>query len=80
MGSTLREQDPKRHFTPYLDASEIKELGKHNNKSLGILKLNNADIAQLRTDGQLDAFSHIQVNNTMVNFINWMGITKQILL
>jgi len=78
LGQSLRGQDPVSHVNSYLNDQDIQVLEKHNNKPLGILKLNNTDISQLRDQSELDAFSHVQLNNTMVNLTNWMGMAERI--
>ena len=56
----------------------MEVVDRHANKPLGILQLNTTDICRLREKGSIDIFSHIQLNNTMVNLTNWMGMAERI--
>lgn len=78
LGQTLRGLDPLEGLARFLSPADIAGLERHNNKPLAILQLNNRDIAQLHADAQVDTFSNIQLNNTMVNFTNQMGMTERI--
>ena len=78
LGQTLRELNPLADLETYLTKSDLEKLEAHNNKPLGILQLNTLDIAKLRDDSRIDIFSHVQINNTMVNLTNWMGMAERI--
>ncbi len=78
LGQSLRGLDPFENMQKYLSADDIAEISKHQNKPLGILSLNNRDISALRDAGQLDTFTLVQLNNTLVNFTNGMGMSERI--
>ena len=78
LGQSLRQLNPVDNLDKYLDETDLKLLAQHTNKPLAILQLNTADIYRLRKDGRLDVFSHVQLNNTMVNLTNWMGMAERI--
>jgi putative membrane protein len=78
LGRTLRGLDPLHNSEQFLSASDRKALNGHANKSLGILQLNTMDIARLKEDDQLDSYSHVQLNNTIVSFTNQMGMAERI--
>jgi putative membrane protein len=78
LGNSLRELDPMESLDKYLDEEDLRSLDRHTNKPLGILQLNTADIRQLRKDDHLETFTHVQLNNTMVNFTNSMGMAERI--
>lgn len=78
LGRSLRGLDPLDGLQEYLNENDLKALERHNNKPLGILQLNNADICNLRDGGQLEVFTHVQINTTMVNLTNWMGMAERI--
>ena len=42
------------------------------------MQLNSKHIANLRREGKLEEFEHVQINNTMVNFSNSMGMAERI--
>jgi putative membrane protein len=78
LGRSLRGLEPLAGLNEFLNEHDIKALEQHNNKPLGILKLNCEDIRKLKEEGHLDAFSHIQINSTIANLTNWMGMTERI--
>ncbi|MBD1365121.1 hypothetical protein IDJ77_14980 [Mucilaginibacter sp. ZT4R22] len=78
LGRSLRGLEPVDSIGKYLSHADLRSLEGHTNKPLGILQQNTADLRQLREEGQLDVFSHVQLNNTMVNFTNWMGMAERI--
>jgi putative membrane protein len=78
LGRSLRGLEPVDSIGKYLNEGDLKALELHTNKPLGILQQNTADLRRLREEGQLDVFSHVQLNNTMVNFTNWMGMAERI--
>ena len=78
LGQSLRGLNPIENLENYISADEITEISRHNNKPLGLLQLNSLQIAELREKGQLDIYSQIQINNTLVNFSNSMGMAERI--
>jgi putative membrane protein len=78
LGRSLRELDPLEALDKYLSEDDLKSLGRYANKPLGILQQNTADICQLRESGDIELFSHVQLNNTMVNLTNSMGMAERI--
>lgn len=78
LGRSLRGLDPLVGLPAYLRQEDLTKIFAHQNKPLGIMQLNASDIAQLRRAEKLDTFSHIQVNNTIVNLTNAMGMAERI--
>jgi ion channel-forming bestrophin family protein len=78
LGQSLRGLDPTSGLDKYLSQGDLHLLGGHNNKPLGILQQNADDVYHLRQQGKLELFSHVQINNTMVNLTNWMGMAERI--
>jgi putative membrane protein len=78
LGQTLRQLNATANIDRYLTESDIRSLDQHSNKPLGILQLNTADLHRLRDSGHLDIFGHVQLNSTMVNLTNWMGMAERI--
>jgi putative membrane protein len=78
LGQSLRGLDPlagmERHITP----GDLIAISSHQNKPLALLQLSMKDVADLRDREQVDVFSTVQLNNTMVNFSNWMGMAERI--
>lgn len=78
LGQTLRGLNPIENLEKYISQDEITVINKHNNKPLALLQLNALQIAELKEKEQLDTFSQIQINNTLVNFSNSMGMVERI--
>lgn len=78
LGQTLRGQNPAEHIDPYLSEADFSALAAHNNKPLAILQQNTLHLAALRAAGQVDVFSFVQINNTLVSFSNEMGMCERI--
>ena len=78
LGQTLRELDPLDGLEKYLDNQDLKELEMHSNKPLGLLQLTTRDLKNLRENDQVDLYSHVQLNTTLVNLTNSMGMAERI--
>ena len=78
LGQSLRGLNPTENLNDYLSAEDLAALEKHNNKPLGILQQNSLHLASVKHEGQIDIFSFIQINNTLVNFSNQMGMCERI--
>ena len=78
LGQSLRGLNPTENLERYISPDELAAISKHNNKPLALLQLNALQIAELKDKEQLDIFSQIQINNTLVNFSNSMGIAERI--
>jgi putative membrane protein len=78
LGRSLRGLDPLAGLQSYFTQEDLTKVVAHHNKPLAIIQLNTFDIAQLRQVEKLDTFSHIQVNNTIVNLTNAMGMVERI--
>lgn len=78
LGRSLRELEPTDGLGQFLDASEIEHLQQHRNKPLAILQLNVKDLSGLKQKEQIDVFSLVQINSTLVNLTNAMGMAERI--
>ncbi len=78
LGQSLRGLDATENLDKYISATDLDKIAKHNNKPLALLQLNALQIADLKENGSLELFSHVQINNTMVGFSNWMGMAERI--
>ncbi len=78
LGQSLRGSDPIKNMEKYLDEHDLAAVSSHHNKPLAILQLNAAHISRLKADQKLDVFTYVQLNNTIVNFTNWMGMAERI--
>ncbi|NTE04583.1 hypothetical protein G6M26_40495 [Agrobacterium tumefaciens] len=78
LGQSLRGNNALENLNRFISEKDLKAIQKHSNKPLALLQLNTLQIADLREKGQLELFSHIQINNTLVNFSNAMGMAERI--
>tara|TARA_R110001632_G_scaffold130459_2_gene244550 strand:- start:896 stop:1789 length:894 start_codon:yes stop_codon:yes gene_type:complete len=78
LGQSLRGLDPLKNLEKYLSEEDLEKIKKHNNKPLALLQLNTLQIAELKNKGEMDIHSQIQLNTTLVNFSNAMGMTERI--
>lgn len=78
LGQSLRGLDAIENMDKYLNEEDVNYISKHQNKPLAILQLNSAQLTKLREEGCIDTFSHVQINNTVVNLTNAMGMAERI--
>ncbi|TDO24547.1 bestrophin family protein [Pedobacter duraquae] len=78
LSQSLRGLDPVANIDDFLSEEDLLHIGKHNNKHLAILQLNTLHITDLREKDKLHIFGHVQINNTLVNFSNAMGMAERI--
>ena len=78
LGQSLRGNDPLENLDRFISEKDLKSISKHSNKPLALLQLNTLQIATLREKGALELFSHVQINSTLVNFSNEMGMAERI--
>ncbi len=70
--------DATQQLEQFVDRQELSEIRKQPNTALALLQKNSQEIAALKDKGALEVFSHIQINNTMVNITNAMGMAERI--
>lgn len=78
LGQNLRGLDSIENLEDFITKEDITEIKKQSNKPLALLQLNTLQIAALREKKSLEIFSHVQLNNTLVNFSNYMGMAERI--
>ena len=78
LGQSLRGLDTLKNLEKYISEEDLEKIKKHNNKPLALLQLNTLHIAKLKNKGEIDVFSQIQLNTTLVNFSNAMGMAERI--
>ncbi|MBD1384637.1 hypothetical protein IDJ75_05045 [Mucilaginibacter rigui] len=78
LGQSLRGLDAMANLDKYLSEADMNEIKRHMNKPLAILQLNTRQITHLREEGSMELFSQVQINNTLVNFSNAMGMAERI--
>ncbi|HWK08027.1 MAG TPA: bestrophin family ion channel [Puia sp.] len=78
LGQSLRGLDPLENTQPYLTNTERGAVKNHANKPLAILQLNAAAIKELRNREQLNPYSHVQLDNTLIRLSDAMGAAERI--
>ncbi len=78
LGQSLRGQEALNGLEGLVSAHDMVAIEAHSNKPLGLLQLNAAQLTQLKEQGSLDVFSQVQINNTLINFSNAMGMAERI--
>ena len=78
LGQSLRELIATDNLDEFISDEELKEIKKHNNKPLALLQLNASDIKQLKETNQLDVFSQLQLDNTLVRLCDAQGKAERI--
>ncbi|MFH6991637.1 bestrophin family protein [Flavobacterium sp. FlaQc-48] len=78
LGQSLRGLDPVENLTNLISKEDLEEIEKQSNKPLALLQLNTLQILELKEKRAISIFSQIQINNTLVNFSNAMGMAERI--
>lgn len=78
LGQSLRGLDPVENLMGFISKQDIEEIEKQSNKPLALLQLNTLQIMELKQKRAMSIFSQIQINNTLVNFSNAMGMAERI--
>ena len=78
LGQSLRELNPTDYLDGFISEEDLKEIKKHKNKPLALLQLNASDIKQLKETNQLDIFSQLQLDNTLVRLCDAQGKAERI--
>jgi putative membrane protein len=78
LGQSLKGESGMNEMERFLTPEDVEAISQQRNKPLAILQLNSLHLAELRNNHQMDTFSLVQINNTMVNFSNAMGMAERI--
>lgn len=78
LGQTLRDRDPMENLSEYISADEWDELNHHNNKPLALLQMHARNLSELKEKNQTEVFTLVQLNTTIVNLTNSMGMAERI--
>ncbi len=78
LGQSLRGLDPLEQMEKYISANDLEELERHDNKPLALLYLHGQNIKQLKENNQLDIFSQVQIDNTLVRLCDAQGKAERI--
>jgi putative membrane protein len=78
LGQALRGQDAISAITRYAGDEDGRQAQRHQNKSLALLHMNALELRQLREEGAIDVFSHVQMDSTLVRLCDSMGKAERI--
>ncbi|MCF8330693.1 MAG: hypothetical protein K9I37_10175 [Crocinitomicaceae bacterium] len=78
LGQSLRGLNPTDNLNDFVSEEDLSEIMQHDNKPLALLQLNARDIKQLKDTNQLDLFSQIQLDNTLVRLCDAQGKCERI--
>lgn len=78
LGQSLRGLNPTENLEKLLTPEDLNEIKQHNNKPLALLNIHAKDIKELKENGQLDVFSQLQLDNTIVRLCDAQGKSERI--
>lgn len=78
LGQSLRGLSPTENLGSLLTPDELAAMEKHTNKPLALLQLHGRDLKYLKENQQLDAYSHVQLDNTLVRLCDAQGKSERI--
>ncbi|MET0242256.1 MAG: bestrophin family ion channel [Flavitalea sp.] len=78
LGRSLRGQVPLTANEKNLSQEEVNRVNSHENKPLAILQLNTEHIRSLRNSDNVDVYSAVQLNSTIVKLTDAMGMAERI--
>jgi putative membrane protein len=78
LGQSLRGLNPTENLDKFISTPDLEEIKQHANKPLALLQLHGKDIKHLKESNQLDNFSQIQLDNTLVRLCDSQGKAERI--
>jgi ion channel-forming bestrophin family protein len=78
LGQSLRGLNAMENLDKFISPKELEEIKRHNNKPLALLQLHGQDIKQLKESNQLDTFSQLQLDDTLVRLCDSQGKAERI--
>lgn len=78
LGQTLRGLSPTENLENLISNEDLEEIKLHNNKPLAIINLHGNDIKKLKEENQLELFSQLQLDNTLVRLCESQGKAERI--
>lgn len=78
LGQSLRGLNPTDNLVQFLSNHDLEMIKNHNNKPLALLQLHGRDLKNLKENNQLDVFSQIQIDNTLVRLCDAQGKSERI--
>ena len=78
LGQSLRGLNPTDNLEKFVSPEDLNEIKHYNNKPLALLHLNGLNIKELKENNQLDIFSQLQLDNTLVRLCDAQGKSERI--
>lgn len=78
LGQSLRGLNPTDNLVQFLSNHDLEMIKNHNNKPLALLQMHGQDLKSLKENNQLDIFSQIQIDNTLVRLCDAQGKSERI--
>lgn len=78
LGQSLRGLNPTEHLDKFISPEELEAIQQHANKPLALLQLHGQDIRSLKETNQLDSYSQVQLDNTLVRLCDAQGRAERI--
>jgi putative membrane protein len=73
LGQSLRGLNSTENLESYMSADDLAAIKTHTNKPLAMLYQHAMDIKELKNENQLDTFSQIQLDSTIVRLCDAQG-------
>lgn len=78
LGQSLRGLNAMENLDKLISPEELEKIKHHNNKPLALLQFHGDDIKHLKEKNQLDTFSHLQLDATLVRLCDSQGKAERI--
>jgi putative membrane protein len=78
LGQSLRGLNATDNIEKYLSPADMQEILQHHNKPLALLNQHSKDIKNLKDNGQLELFSQLQLDDTLVRLCDSQGKAERI--
>lgn len=78
LGQSLRGLNPIVNLENFISKEELMELEQHKNKPLALLQLHGKNIKELKELNQLDTFSQIHIDQTLIRLCDAQGKAERI--
>ncbi len=78
LGQSLRGLNATENLEKLISPEEMEEIKKQSNKPLALLNMHAKDIKELREKDQLQVFSQLQLDNTLVRLCDAQGRAERI--
>jgi ion channel-forming bestrophin family protein len=78
LGQSLRGLNPTKNLEKFISPEDLEEIKQHNNKPLALLHLHALDIKGLKENNQIEIFSQLQLDNTLVRLCDAQGKSERI--